>query len=383
MVSISISTLPIPGSSFSLPFSASATQIPLSDSDVHMQESTSCGHLMNLLERIVALICDIFESIKSCFVNSAAPLIPTTVPPIPLIEFTTFASIEPVSQKTIHDIEIESATWQRKLETQSEEKTPLLCHQINLLGEGPTTGFCPPVGMACMPYIGKYGAAYPMAMNILAIRLPKSQLHAFPEKIRNQLTSYPEPRLDLFFIIYNAAGLKQRDQAASSGQPAHLRNIIYHPIVFRDFPANESRIASVAMGIFNPRGLQEIPQAEAGIQFEGYSPKCVYFHPSGRDSGGQVCISPNDARFAMTEDPISTFYSAAALPENRATAVFGVILNESSRESPEVQKVFSALKNNTHLQGFLNSLNEQKLDAAILNPIEEILSFRSPSPGPL
>lgn len=354
-------------------------EIPLRFVVIQTEEDAASCSFICILERIYTFIHAIFESIKSCFSSTASALTPSSFTSPASIGFTAPIPSQAPSQPPIlipaEEIEKRQRTWQQKLQI-SYGPAPLIDRHINLAGDDPVSGVCSPVGLSCVPYIGRYQADYPMAMNNLVIRLPKDQLRSFPQEIQNKLAHYPESHLDLFFIIYSAANLKTTDPRTADGQALHVRNLIYHTVAFPNLRPAESKIAYLAMGIFNPQGLREIEQAQYGIKFGDFSSRCIYFHPA--PGGNGMCISPNEARFLTTEEPISTFYSATALPDNRAAAVYGVVLNEDDTVNNEVNKLYTAMTTSTNLEQFLQMLRSEKLNEQVLKPIEEILSFQLP-----
>lgn len=225
------------------------------------------------------------------------------------------------------------------------ERNVFLSSCIDLTGnDEKALPICEAIYTKTLPRIGRYGSPYKQANEILTLKLPLGHLSKFPLSIQHKIA---ESDYDLFFILLD--GREVREES---------RNAIFHAWCFPELEYRGSRSKNFAMGLFEPRGVS--PAENGSIGIDTFNVQQVHIH--------DYCISPNNARFNVTED-ISSFYLACQ-GEGRGVAAYCVLLNEE-----EIAKQVSDTglpRNSCSVNDFLEKV---PLPQEIRNKMGELLTY--------
>lgn len=164
-----------------------------------------------------------------------------------------------------------------------------------------------------LPTFGTYGSYGSTLIErpSLSVRLPPSQLPAFPQAIQELFKN--EPRIELYVLVYPDHINKKGD-----------RNLILHRMALPEFDISKHSWleSEIEMGIYGPQGIIEACQDEA-IPFDSTKSLRAILHITGRC---QTCISPNNCLFKVDPQALTSSFYTAAHFNGRAVAFYTVLL---------------------------------------------------------
>ena len=262
----------------------------------------------------------------------------------------------------------EYAIWQRQMNVNLRPNRGTTDF-VDLSGQLTELGNCAALNLKQIPQIGHYASEYPILNPKCAVKFPVRQLQQFPEAIRKELSSYDADHLDLYFIIWKDL---PRDLTLVNRNDLDKRNLIYHPIAFPNAQQGEIHNHDLPMGIFDAEGI-EMRHSDMG--YNRLAQQNVHIHPQDQ----AMAISPDSAKFYLPANrPWSSFFSACKLPNDRAAAFFGIILNSNTRGilSDVLQRPL--YRDRITLQEYLAGIqNSQVVDPRLKDKLRHIFSFHS------
>jgi hypothetical protein len=280
-------------------------------------------------------------------------------------------STEEIERRRITQ-ERELAVWQRQMGINLRPTNVGGVPFVDLSGKIVRPGICPAVHMERIPQIGHYSENYPILNPLLAAKLPARQLQRFPEAIKNELANIDPDNLDLYFVVW-----RDIPRMFESGGQSGKRNLIYHPVAFPNAQRGETHYRDMSMGIFETEGIEQAHgEQHLALPFNRFGLQNVHIHP--QDAQGEVmCISPDHSRFHLPADRRwSTFHSACKFSDNRAAAVFGIILNSEER-SQEFDMLCQRGHNPITLQEYKTGIQTSRLDPSLKRKIAHMLEFHT------
>lgn len=162
----------------------------------------------------------------------------------------------------------------------------------------------------------------------LTVRLPISQLSAFPQTIQD-LFKY-DYDIELYVLIY-----------MDITNPSKERNLVLHHMALSDFNRSSHSWCQcdAEVGIYDPKGIKRA--RKDGIPFGSTKNFKIIRHDNA--------VSPNNCRFEIEEGvPTSSFYTAARF-RNRVVAFYSVLLHDN--KSSECQIINKAILKNKLSEG--------------------------------
>jgi hypothetical protein len=251
-----------------------------------------------------------------------------------------------------------------KDERKKDEKNPFtqiyesLPDAINLASDEAAAPVAP-LGLAAHPWIGRYGEKYEFIVPSLIVRLPKKKLSGFPDPILAKLAEYDDSKLELFLFIGSDEHFSEENLS---------RNLVYHLSVFPAAKQGDNLSTTCNMGLFDPNGVRA-HEGKEGIPFDSFGAQDISIHPA---EGQVMAFSPNNAKFniAQKEESIVSFFSAAELPNGRATAVYAVIY----RGAHTLEKaIFEAAKKERSLKNYVEFIKKTDLAKEVKERLSELL----------
>ncbi len=328
---------------------------PVSDS-ILQREQTSQG-ITDCLSQIWKAIVDFLKKIWECFCCKKK---------------SEILSPEEIERRRVVEEE-ELAVWQtqmgRSLRVGANNGDVSF---VDLSGRIARPGFCSALQMERIPQIGHYTENYPVLSRLIAVKLPARQLQRFSDAIKNELANVAPDNLDLYFVVWQDIPRMFED----AGQPGK-RNLIYHPIAFPNAQRGETHCQDMPMGIFETEGIEEARgDPSQALPFNRFGLQNVHIHPADMPFGQAMAISPDHARFHLpAERRWSTFHSACKFPNNRAAAVFGVIIDSDNR-TQELNVLLRPLgQNQITLQEYKTGIQNSQLDPSLKRKIAHVLDF--------
>ncbi|MCK4934748.1 MAG: hypothetical protein KAR79_04090 [Simkaniaceae bacterium] len=318
-------------------------------------EQNSCySFVCDVLERIRSILARFFSSIIEYFTGSGEAVIPPQVAPgiSSAVLDRRAAAIQAELRATNTE---DRAFWETRMQG-------LKNNYIVNLSRTRTEDilYSDALQLPQIPAIGHYPDGYDFWETALVVKLPRAQLQAFPEAIQHKFRALDDNALDLFLIV----GTDHRF-------PNRLdRNIVMHSIAYPDLQHGESRHFNAEMGIFDPIGVEASRQSPIAIN--GFNTHDIFPHPAG---GGNMALSPNNARFTVPEgSPISSFATASTLPNGRAVATQVILLHDLENLaavliSDEVRNQYRSLTEN------LEAIENSGLAPDVFARIQRMLTF--------
>ena len=269
--------------------------------------------------------------------------------------------------------ERELAVWQRQMAINLKQPGSH-SNFVDLRGQINEPGHCQALQLKCLPQIGHYKENYPLMNPYLSVKLPARQLHRFPEAIRSALSNYDADHLDIYFMIW-----QDFPRVLEGAHQRGKRNLIYHPIAYPNAHEGETHNHNLSMGIFDTEGIERASGTQWQVMpFNQFGEQNVHIHPGRQEwaRGPVMCISPDDARFYLPDNRAwSTFNSACKLPNGRAAAVFGVILNSNDQTLASHVLLNPLYRNFITLQEYKNGIQSSSLDANLKGKMLNVLDF--------
>lgn len=328
----------------------------------------------SLSQKITHFFLNFLEKLKNLFTDKAqanhepsktfSPTIPSNAPPTICL---AQRSINPAGT------ERERRIWEAKMDTPFKNSNTSFIPFIDLNKGIDDPGMCSATDMPRIPQIGHYQRDYAILPTLAAIKLPIRQLEAFPDAIKREFVNYDANHLDLYVMIWQDGG-----RSIEAQNQIGKRNLIFHPVAFPEAQKGETHCRNLQMGIFEAEGIQAA-HGNPAIAFNRFGSQNVHIHPYARHIQA-MCISPDNARFYLPpEQALSSFYSACKLPNQRAVAFFGIIL-DFNYLSPESQAFLNPLhQDDITLRNFKTAIEGSMsvLGQPLINKISKLLTFRS------
>jgi|GEM_PF-6714411 len=261
--------------------------------------------------------------------------------------------------------------WDHRLS--NEPKQPYSFINLDQPGQScPLSG----IGSPQLPLFGTYtrGGDSFTYLHDMSVRLPSSQLRAFPKELQRQFAKEGlSNKAECYFIVVNNTEKKQSE----------VRTMPLHPIIFADYAKTEPTHLSQAakdhgVKIFHSSGIQ-VPVSMAmygkGVQKThdkfaipiDEDPKTFNLQVHG-DPNQTPAISPQHAEFRIPEGPegpaVSSAYLGATWGEGehkRGIAIHAIFLNNTDIDMKHGKILENALKT-PHIDAFLQSLQENEFN---------------------
>lgn len=179
-----------------------------------------------------------------------------------------------------------------------------------------------------LPTLGNYKKEYLDLPHrpALGVRLPSSQLPAFPQNIQNLFQADSE--IELYFLIYD-----------DSGAMGTQRNLVLHHMVLPEYDNQKSLWCPIEIGIFESQGVEKPKNDINFLADNRLVCSHVHLHPDPDDPTLSAISPDNCILVPSPKAPVSSFYTAARF---RGCAVAFYTLLIQNRQSPEGKTILEA-----------------------------------------
>lgn len=268
-----------------------------------------------------------------------APQVPDVIKPVPKpihpkIPLATPPIVRPPIVRPPN--QLTDAAWAERM--QMECNKDFICY--NLCNPACSIASNPlDIESTALPMYGNYKAHYSDIIHrpMMAVRLPTSQLAAFPQAIQDLFQA--DPDIELYFFIYSDPS--QHTQ----------RNLILHYMAMPEYDLKKKEqstvpglltttkkglACNVEVGIYDPKGLADVPETRDSLAENTMKPLHAHFHPT---KSYDICISPDNCIVNLAPDTaFSSFYTAARF-RGRSIAFYTLLIKDlDSQEGKLIQQ---------------------------------------------
>lgn len=183
-------------------------------------------------------------------------------------------------------------------------------------------------GCIALPTFGNYKSKYLDILHrpAMGVRLPLSQLRAFPQPIQDLFQTDPET--ELYFFIFDDSGAMNQQ-----------RNLVLHHMVIPEYDNNAWMRCPIEVGIFECQGIEKPINHPDRLALNRLTRSHVHLHP---DEAEPLAISPDNCIFVPSpKAPVSSFYTAARF-RGRSVAFYTLLIRDL--RSPEGKMIQAALQ---------------------------------------